>query len=134
MQDEQVSILKAGNLLKVVETEFGERMTEKKLDLPKIGAVELRLRQFAVLCNKGSPHPRDWRRFYLFVVYAHQRQVGWDECDLRSKLRVLGFDDEHAADFSKAYWHIRCALHMTKPRPMNESYHAWMREEGTAST
>lgn len=107
-------------------------MTER-LD-PKEGTVECRLCQFSGLCNKDSPHPRDWRRFYLFAVYAHQRRVQWDEYDLRSRLKTLGFDERHATDFSNAYWHIRCALHMTKPRQTNESYHAWMKTGGTPST
>ena len=62
-------------------------MTER-LD-PKEGTVECRLCQFSGLCNKDSPHPRDWRRFYLFAVYAHQRRVQWDEYDLRSRLKPL---------------------------------------------
>lgn len=109
-------------------------MSPIELDRPRDGTVEHRLWQFAALCNKGAPHPLDWRRFYLFVVYAHQRQVGWDEYDLRARLKALGFDERHAADFSYAYWHIRCGLHMSKPRPLNESYHAWVRFGGTAST
>jgi hypothetical protein len=109
-------------------------MRLNELKRPKEGTVEYRLWQFAILCNKESPHTLDWRRFYLFVVYAHQRQVGWDELDIRARLKALGFDEKHAVDFSNAYWHIRCALHMTKPRPMNERYDAWMRNGGTAST
>jgi len=101
---------------------------------PKEGTVEHRLWQFAILCNKESPHPRDWRRFYLFAVYAHQRKIKWDEFDLRARLAPLGFDKPHATHFSDAYWHIRCALHMTKPRQLNESYHGWMRKGGIAST
>jgi hypothetical protein len=101
---------------------------------PKERSVEQRLLQFSDLCNKGSPHPRDWRRFYLFAVYAHQRRAQWDEFDSRSRLRALGFDERHAAEFSGAYWHIRCALHMTKPRLINESYHGWMKAGGIPST
>jgi hypothetical protein len=109
-------------------------MSTKRLERPKDGTVEHRLWQFAVLCNKDSLHPLDWRRFYLFVVHAHQRRVGWDELEIRAKLKALGFDEKHAVDLSNAYWHIRCALHMTKPRPMNESYHAWVRYGGIPST
>jgi hypothetical protein len=109
-------------------------MTSTKPDRPNHGTVEHRLYQFAVLCNKESPHPLDWRRFYLFAVFAHRRQLGWDEFDLRSRLRTLGFDEKRAADFSNAYWHIRCALHMTKPRTFDESYRAWMGSGGAAST
>lgn len=101
---------------------------------PREGTVDYRLWQFSVLCNKTSPHPRDWRRFYLFVVYAHQRRVRWDEYDFRAKLLRLGFDERHATDFSNAYWHIRCALYLTKPRLLTDSYHGWMRTGGTAST
>lgn len=101
---------------------------------PREGTVEYRLWQFSVLCNKSSPHPFDWRRFYLFVVYAHQRRVQWDEYTFRAKLRALGFDEKLAADFSNAYWHIRCALYMTKPRQLNEGYADWMAVGGIAST
>src|SRR5580693_1009984 len=97
---------------------------------PRAGTVEYRLWQFAVLCNRDAPHPRDWHRFYLFVVYAHQRRVQWDEFTFRSKLRGLGFGEKHSVEFSNAYWHIRCALHMTKTRPLAESYHAWMSAAG----
>jgi hypothetical protein len=111
-----------------------ELMDAERLDRPNKRTVEYRLWQFAILCNKESPHPLDWRRFYLFVVYAHQRRVGWDEFDIREKLKTLGFDEKNAMDLSNAYWHIRCALYMTKPRPMNASFHDWMRDGGTSST
>jgi hypothetical protein len=101
---------------------------------PEDGTVEHRLWEFAALCNKDSPHPRDWRRFYLFVVYAHQRRAQWDEYELRARLRSLGFDERQATRLSDAYWHIRCALHMTRPRLLNESYRGWMKRGGTAST
>lgn len=97
-------------------------------------SVEDRLRQFAVVCNKDSPHPRDWRRFYLFAVYAHQRRIQWDEFALRTRLRRLGFNERYASDFSIAYWHVRCALYLTKPRPLNESHHGWIGVDGIPST
>jgi hypothetical protein len=109
-------------------------MKEKELHKPKSGTVEHRLWQFAVLCNKDSPHPRDWRRFYYFVIYAHQRRIQWDEYNFRVTLIALGFDEMHATDFSNAYWHIRCALHMANPHLPNESYHGWMKAGGTASS
>jgi hypothetical protein len=102
-------------------------MNPDEIQKPKEGTVEHRLCQFATLCNKGSPHPRDWKRFYLFVIYAHQRRAQWNEYEFHTRLKSLGFDEAHANRFSNAYWHIRCALHMTKPRQLNESYRGWMK-------
>jgi hypothetical protein len=109
-------------------------MEKADLDRPRSGTVARSLWQFAYLCNKEAPHSRDWRRFYMFTLFAHAKRVGWDEYDLRAKLKKLGFDEKHAADFSNAYWHIRCALHMSKSRPLTESYCAWIRTGGTRST
>src|SRR5664280_515567 len=83
---------------------------------PQNGTVEYALWRFALIANKTSPHPLDWKRFYEFVVIAHQRRVGWDEGDVQAKLKKFGFDQQHAADLANAYWHGRCTLYISKPR------------------
>ncbi|MDR3741473.1 MAG: hypothetical protein P4L40_20845 [Terracidiphilus sp.] len=109
-------------------------MLEDSRDKPIESGAEFRLRQFAILCNQHATHPRDWRRFYLFCVYAHQRRVGWDKYNLQARLKGFGFTPEEADDLSTTYWHIRCALHMTKPRSLQENYNGWMKSGGIAFT
>lgn len=96
--------------------------------------VEYSLWRFAQLANKTAPHPRDWKRFYEFVVFAHQRRIKWDAQDVQGKLCEYGFDERHAADFAYAYWHGRCTLHMQKFRPPHEAHCDWMRQDGTRWT
>jgi hypothetical protein len=109
-------------------------MSENDKIEPKHGTVDHRLWQFALICNKNFPHPRDWRRFYLFVVYAHQRRVKWDSSDLKRRLRDLGFGEKYAELFSVVYYHIRCSMHMAKTRSPSSSYRGWMRRGGIALT
>lgn len=97
---------------------------------PRHGTVQHALWRFALLANKDSLHPRDWKRFYQFVAFAHQRHVGWGADDLQRRLRALGFDSRHAKDLAAAYWHGRCSLYVQKARPFNQTHFAWMKDHG----
>lgn len=97
-------------------------------------SAEYLLCRFAKLANQSSLHPNDWKRFYQFVAYAHQRRVGWDTYDIQERLLGLGFTKEKTEMLAGAYWHGRCALHMNKPRLILESYDDWMRRGGLALT
>ncbi len=88
------------------------------------------LERFALLANKSALHPRDWKTFYEFVAVAHSSRLGWDAAEIRHKLILLGFDERHADDLANAYWHGRCVLHMSKPRPVSCSHHDWLRRGG----
>ena len=70
---------------------------------PRLGTVEYELCRFAKLANRSSLHPRDWKRFYEFVVVAHQRHAGWGADTIQDKLKAYGFDDRHAAELAAAY-------------------------------
>ncbi len=82
-----------------------------------------------------DPRTHDWRRYNLFmdmkISGERMRILLFRLCRrLHQRVRVT---ERHAyMNLSNAYWHIRCALHMTKPRPLNESYHTWMRYGGIA--
>lgn len=101
---------------------------------PRGGTAEYALWRFAMLANKTSPHPRDWKRFYEFIVLAHSRRIGWDAHEVQSRLVRYGFDRKRAENLASAYWHGRCVLHLRKARPLNESYWQWMGKGGTAWT
>ena len=96
--------------------------------------VEDTLSRFAGLANKGSPHPRDWGRFYQFIVMAHASHVGWDDTDVLDRLLKFGFSREKAEYFSEAYWHGRCALYVHAHFGCSTSYSKWMRQEGVRLT
>jgi len=97
---------------------------------PLLGTVEHQLWRFAMIANKSSPHPLDWKRFYQFIVAAHGRRTKWTADEVKSKLKAYGFDEQHAHDFASAYWHGRCALYMHKPRLITEPHCGWMKESG----
>jgi hypothetical protein len=110
-------------------------MTKKNAEIrPHEGAVAAALYRFALLANKTSPHPRDWKRFYEFVVLAHARRSSIDADDINRKLREFGFDQRPAYDFATAYWHGRCVLYMRISRPITDSHINRMRKSGTAWT
>ena len=97
--------------------------------------IEDALRRFALLANKSAPHPRDWHRFYDFIVNAHRRRIGWDSFEIVARLKALGFDDRHAREFAEAYWHGRCVLHLRNARGLwTTLYRLWMRKSGTPLT
>jgi hypothetical protein len=97
---------------------------------PVRGTVEHQLWRFALIANKSSPHPNDWKRFYQFIVAAHGRRVKWTADEVKCKLRVFGFDERHAQDLASAYWHGRCALYMQRPSLITESHCGWMKKNG----
>jgi len=97
---------------------------------PQPGTVERALWRFALLANKSSLHPRDWKRFYEFIALAHGRRIKWTADELKAKLRAFGFDERHAQDLASAYWHGRCALYMQKGRLITESHCGWMKKGG----
>jgi hypothetical protein len=109
-------------------------MQSDKSKWPREGTVEHALWRFAMLANKTSLHPRDWKRFYEFIILAHSRRVGWDAYEVQSRLVQYGFEGKRAEKLASAYWHGRCVLHMRKARPLNESYRQWMARGGTAWT
>src|SRR5258707_7732300 len=98
---------------------------------PPEGTVDYMRWRFAIFANKTSPHPRDWKRFYEFIVLAHSRRIGWDAYEVQSRLVKYGFERKRAENFASTYWHGRCALHLRKARPLNESYRQWMGRGGT---
>jgi hypothetical protein len=110
------------------------RSQEELMATPAEQTVEHKLWRFAALANKAAPHPRDWKRFYEFIVVAHQRRTKWDADDIQAKLRMYGFDERHATDFAAAYWHGRCVLYTQKPRLVTEPHCGWMRKDGTRWT
>lgn len=99
--------------------------------IPKQGTVEWRLWCFARLANQSAPHPRDWKRFYEFISYAHARRAGLTADEVEHKLQSWGFDERHSNDFALAYWHGRCVLHARTAANPTQSHAGWLRRGGT---
>src|SRR5689334_6543851 len=104
------------------------------MEQPREGTVDYALWRFAMLANKTSLHPRDWKRLYEFIVLAHSRRVGWDAYEMQARLVRYGFERNKAETLALAYWHGRCVLHVRKARPLTNSYRSWMGKGGTAWT
>lgn len=96
--------------------------------------VEFALYQFAGLAGAEASHPRDWDRFYRFVVMAHARRRGLDAYDVKSRLKKYGFSDEVAGELAEAYWHGRCALYVRNHFDWRKGHVGWMRRGGTCLT
>jgi hypothetical protein len=95
---------------------------------PREGTVEHSLWRFALLANKSSVHPLDWNRFYQFIVYAHQRRIGWDASDVAQKLKAFGFSEPKAQYMAEAYWHARCALFVQNHWSRSSEYCRWAKK------
>jgi len=113
---------------------LGSMRSDDSQDRPKEGTVAHALWRFAKIANRTSPHPLDWKRFYQFVVLAHQRRSGLGADSVQMKLREYGFDERHAIDLASAYWHGRCVLYMTGRRLITDSYSAWMKDRSNRWT
>jgi hypothetical protein len=54
------------------------------------------LDSFATLANKSLLHPRDWRRFFDYVIDAHRRVVSIESADVIGRLRAHQFTEDMA--------------------------------------
>lgn len=62
------------------------------------------LHSFVGLLNVGMPHPRDWRRFYDFTIYAYQLGQGpFDAPQVRAVLKEESLTQDQAARFVDFY-------------------------------
>ena len=119
-------------------------MSDYRLEMPRIpreglgsapdDLVERALWQYAGLAhgNRAS-HPLDWRRFYSFVVLAHNRRKGWDVSEVKSRLVKYGFPPEKALEMAEVYWHGRCVLRIRNGRSQGD-YCGWLGKGGTRWT
>lgn len=96
--------------------------------------VEFALYQFAGLAGESAAHPRDWDRFYRFIVMAHARRKGWDAYDVIRRLKKYGFREEIARTLGEAYWHGRCTLYARTHFSPRHGHLGWMRRDGSALT
>lgn len=119
-------------------------VNDQKLEMPRIpihnpgpaptDLVERALWQYAYLAHgSGASHPLDWRRFYKFVVFAHNRRKGWDVGEVKSRLIRYGFSKEKALEMAEVYWHGRCVLRI-RNRWSEGDYSGWVGRNGTCWT
>lgn len=96
--------------------------------------VEFALFQFAGLAGENAAHPRDWDRFYRFIVRAHARRRGWDAGDVTVRLKKYGFREDVARMLGEAYWHARCALYVRNHFDRRYGHLGWVKRDGSPLT
>lgn len=71
--------------------------------------------QFAGLANKGNLHPKDWDRFYQFVITCHRYQLKRTGHQLRPLFQRAGFGPYWVDEMVSAYDHCRAVLRVRGP-------------------
>ena len=69
-----------------------------------------RLRAFCRLANTSCMHPLDWKRYYRFIHFCHQRRPSMSSGQLRRELQMSGFSDDLSKELSNYYVFGRCLL------------------------
>ncbi len=79
-----------------------------------VRAQQLLIR-FINCANRASLHPRDWRRYYGFVRYAHAHRARSTVSDIYVALLTSGFTEQKAQQLANVYGHGREILRASTP-------------------
>lgn len=84
-----------------IVTTYGERTIDNAMS-PEMSQL---LKRFSAAANKssGGTHPLDERRFFDFIVQAHNERALLDETELSGLLVDDGWSSEHAQKLSSNY-------------------------------
>lgn len=82
--------------------------------LPPVAATLFR--QFCTVANRESLHPRDWVRFYRFILHCAERRVILTEEEMARHLIVGGFDEETALHVAEVGRHCLAVARLRRAR------------------